>query len=1009
MQPYYVGIDIGGTKTRVGIVDCTLNIVNNQQDRDERLHFTSYGTSTMGTVANGLIVFATPTIKRYPTYSVEILQHILLEYILRAVDQLQKNVAPDSVRYGAISFAGVINDNTTVMKAADLYFSWGKWEEEDLPTDTSPKEGFFLKQQLEQRNPKISWFIVNDIIAAAYRYQKIHPQVQKLIVLTISTGIGYAFSNRVAGNLRDNDLVSLGHKTIDVSSDAHDCDCGGKGHLAAYFSGKAVERRMREHAVRNLQGFIHSSLCSLLKDQFSSMSLEERNAHLQTAMNDPLIREYAALTDDKMLPLLSKAWLSTDEIDEGEAFLLALLITNEAIAIALHHRDEFVMQCLDNMIEKFSLGFQDILDLEPQKIVIIGGFVLSIKEAFLELLTKHMDVRPACKVTREYLEKHIEWGVGDELDGVIGAICAGFGKEVQEGVTRSVDTQGSTVFEVQAYTEKRTSYVQTRNVFTLQNSTLANTCTKRGTSLVVIGASIPWELEEKVKSYFEEHAISFHLYRIASTTDTISIEDVEALLLAAKTFRLGRKDCVVSIGDSPTLHCGGFVAATYRRGITHICIPVDDDSLRDIALGRYTVRVDTREKSGSLSNVHPPSSILLDEALNCQFHRAPSEMKTIQQVDRYKVEFVHNLFAPGNTRLSSYVPEKKAFVVISEAASMIFGEKIKLYLRRNGIEYRYYVYAGGENKKYWRSVLDIARHILLEQDPREVLITIGGGTTMDLSGFAAALTSRKYIRIPTTLLGVIDAGIGIKVGCNFQHAKNFLGDFYAPLTCLNDVSFLQTVSPRDMRAGLAEILKMGVICEPRIVEIVEVYHDKLVPGRLQTGKYARSLLELATYRMLKELQTNLHEDRSLKRLVDFGHAFSPLIEIQSKHRVLHGEAVAIDMALCAQIAFLQRYCTRETRDRIINVLLSAGLPVFDDVCTAEEFLCGLQEIRLARGGHLHLPVPQRVGEMIFIEHVSLEDLQEAITYVRMISLGEKTCKPARGQNVNRLSRALLVE
>ncbi len=80
---------------------------------------------------------------------------------------------------------------------------------------------------------------------------------------------------------------------------------------------------------------------------------------------------------------------------------------------------------------------------------------------------------------------------------------------------------------------------------------------------------------------------------------------------------------------------------------------------------------------------------------------------------------------------------------------------------------------------------------------------------------------------------------------------------------------------------------------------------------------------------------------------------------------------------------------RETRDRIINVLLTSGLPVFDDVCRAEDLLCGLQEIRLARGGHLHLPVPERVGKMIFIEHISLEDLKEAVAYLHMISLGEK--------------------
>ena len=1012
MQSYYVSVDIGGTKTRVGLVDRTLNFVGDSQNQTELLQLTACGTSTMGTMANGLIIFATPTMKRHPMYSVEILQHMLLEYILQAVDKLQKNVFPASVYCGAVSFAGVINGNATVTKAADLYFSWGKWDGSDPPSDT--QEIFFLKQRLEQMNPNIRWFVINDVVAAAYRYERLHPQVQKLVVLTISTGIGYVFFNRLAGDLGDNDLVSLGHKIIDSSDEARACDCGERGHLAAYFSGKAVERRMREHATHNLQAFLHSSFCGLLRERFSNMPLEEREAQFQASVADPLMREHVALADGQIISLLHKARLSAGELWEDEAFLLAMLMTNETITMAINDKDAFVMGCMDEMMEKFSLGFQDILDLEPEKIVIMGGFVLSMKDAFLELLTKHMSVSSARRVTREYLEKHIAWGVGDELDGVIGAVCAGFGEEMQEGVKCSVDVQGSTVFEVQACTEKDTSYIRTRNVFALENSSLADTFTKRGEflkALIVIDASLSWELEEKVRSYFKEHAIFFHLYRLASMTDTISVKDVETLLLAAKTFGLGRKDCVVSIGDSATLHCGGLAAAIYRRGVAHMCIPLDDASLGDLASGRYTVSLDAREKSGSLSNVHPPAYILFDEALHCHFHQVPSEIQTMQQVDRYKVEFVNNLFAPRNLRLSSYVPEKKAFVVISEAAHVIFGENIKIYLRRNGIEHRYYVYAGGEHKKYWCSVLDIVRQLLMEQDPREVLISIGGGTTMDISGFAAALTSRRYIRIPTTLLGIVDAGIGVKVGCNFQGAKNFLGDFYAPLTCLNDVSFLQTVSPRDMRAGLAEVLKMGIICEPNIVKIVEEYHSILVPSRLQTGGPARRLLELAVQRMLEELQTNLHEDKTLKRLVDFGHAFSPCIEIKSGHRVLHGEAVAVDMALCAQIAFLQGHCTRETRDRIITVLLAAGLPVFDDVCSAEDLLYGLQEIRLARGGYLHLPIPECVGKMIFIEHVSLEELKEAVAYLGVIHLREKEGKVARqiiDRNVGMESHATLV-
>ena len=187
-----------------------------------------------------------------------------------------------------------------------------------------------------------------------------------------------------------------------------------------------------------------------------------------------------------------------------------------------------------------------------------------------------------------------------------------------------------------------------------------------------------------------------------------------------------------------------------------------------------------KKRAGRSRTFIHPHTILLDESLNCQFHQVTPEMKTMQQVDRYKVSFVNDLFAPRNTRLSSYLPEKKAFVVISEAAHVIFGKKIKTYLRRNGIEHRYYVYAGGENKKYWFSVMDIVRQLLMERDSHEVLMSIGGGTTMDLWDLLLRLHREDILGSPTTLLGIIDAGIGVKVGCNFQGSKNFLGTFMPP-------------------------------------------------------------------------------------------------------------------------------------------------------------------------------------------------------------------------------------
>ena len=252
MREYTIGVDVGGTKTRVGLVDSNLRLINHQRDQAERLCFISCGMSTIGTKENGLITFATPTLKRYPDLPITTLQQMLVVYITQAVNELQKDVPSAIVRAGAMSFAGIVKENAVVTKAADLYFRWGTWGEVDTLLAKQPGKEFCLKKQLEKNMPSITWFIINDVVAAANRYCQLprYQHLQTLGLLTISTGVGYILFNRSAGTLGDGDLVSLGHRIVDTSSEAAACDCGGKGHLAAYFSGKAVENKVRAGAVR---------------------------------------------------------------------------------------------------------------------------------------------------------------------------------------------------------------------------------------------------------------------------------------------------------------------------------------------------------------------------------------------------------------------------------------------------------------------------------------------------------------------------------------------------------------------------------------------------------------------------------------------------------------------------------------------------------------------------------------------------------------------------------------
>lgn len=209
------------------------------------------------------------------------------------------------------------------------------------------------------------------------------------------------------------------------------------------------------------------------------------------------------------------------------------------------------------------------------------------------------------------------------------------------------------------------------------------------------------------------------------------------------------------------------------------------------------------------------------------------------------------------------------------------------------------------------SVIKIIEWAYKSKLPRDgIIVAVGGGVVLDTVGFAASQFRRMvdYIRIPTTLIGQMDAGIGVKVGVNFSDAKNLIGAFYPPLYVINDVNFLFDLNSDQLSCGISEILKMGIISQADIFITLEENAKRSVEI---TGKELEKNINIKNIiiklrdesirAMLIELQKNLAE-RDLRRLVDFGHLFSPVIESVSDYRVPHGFAVAIDMYISFNIA-----------------------------------------------------------------------------------------------------------
>jgi 3-dehydroquinate synthase len=290
-----------------------------------------------------------------------------------------------------------------------------------------------------------------------------------------------------------------------------------------------------------------------------------------------------------------------------------------------------------------------------------------------------------------------------------------------------------------------------------------------------------------------------------------------------------------------------------------------------------------------------------------------------------------------------------------------------------------------------QALLICERACEINLDRTGVLVAIGGGVCSDIVTVAASWIRRgiDHIRVPTTLIGQIDAGIGIKGAVNFQGKKSYLGCFYPPAAVVITPAFLRTLPKPYLSAGFAEIIKIAIVKDKRLFERVEHWAQELLEHAFQYPLHvSEEVLWRAIVAMLEELESNLFEDQTYQRLVDFGHTISPALEAASHFTVLHGDAVAMDMAFSTVIAQQRGWLPMATGDRILKLLLAVGLPIWSPSLTVAFCQKSLEEAIYHRGGKLNLVLPTGIGQAMFCEQVddlSALEMKRAIHTLERVS------------------------
>jgi 3-dehydroquinate synthetase/predicted NBD/HSP70 family sugar kinase len=263
----------------------------------------------------------------------------------------------------------------------------------------------------------------------------------------------------------------------------------------------------------------------------------------------------------------------------------------------------------------------------------------------------------------------------------------------------------------------------------------------------------------------------------------------------------------------------------------------------------------------------------------------------------------------------------------------------------------------------------------------DLVVAAGGGITLDVVGFATNIFRRGVpcLRIPTTLLGAIDAGVGLKNAVNFRQHKSRLGTYSAPYAVVVDPQFLATLPNRQTRNGLSEALKIALVADRPLFELMEEHALDLVRTKLQCAQGAE-LIRRAIRAMLLELSPNLHE-RILDRFSDYGHTFSPIFEFELSD-LEHGEAVALDMALATGVAALLGMLDFCNAERILVTQHVLGLPIARPDMTLDMLARGIHDAKKHRGGKLRMPILRDIGEATFIDEVSDTQLEQALAFIQ---------------------------
>jgi 3-dehydroquinate synthase len=330
---------------------------------------------------------------------------------------------------------------------------------------------------------------------------------------------------------------------------------------------------------------------------------------------------------------------------------------------------------------------------------------------------------------------------------------------------------------------------------------------------------------------------------------------------------------------------------------------------------------------------------------------------------------------------------QRCVVITDTTVARLHLDTLQMSLSASGLAVDPVVVPAGEASKSFAQLAPLCEALLVRGIERgDAVIALGGGVIGDLAGFAASILRRgvALIQAPTTLLAQVDSAVGGKTGINTPQGKNLIGTFHQPRLVIADTDTLDTLPPRELRAGYAEIVKYGLLGDAAFFTWLEENGLALLRGDAQARAHAIE----KSCRMKAEIVADDERESGTRALLNLGHTFGHALEAWAGYsgELLHGEAVAIGMALAFKLSEQLELCPRGRHERVSAHLHGVGLPVaISDLGAAgrglpepAELITHMMQDKKVAGGRLTFILARDIGEAFITRDVAIDDLKRLL-------------------------------